>query len=221
MLILYSNDIYSNDNRSLVRNVIIAILVLAVAPILAGQPKEWVTLTGCQYLDAPDNDGDSFRMRGGTKEFTARLYYVDAPETNLRQAERTRDQSIHFGITLDETMKAGVKAKDRVRELLKKPFVIWTRWATAAGRARESRYYVIVQIDGKNLGEILISEGLARTKGMAPNLPTGEKARDYMQRLEDLEREACKKRTGAWATSTIEKCEERDQVSPDPWPQAQ
>src|SRR5207244_2553764 len=88
-------------------------------------------LTDCHYLDAPDNDGDSFRVRGGDKEFTARLYYVDAPETNLRHGDRTHDQSIHFGITLDETMKAGEKAKQRTKELLQKPFVIWTRWATA------------------------------------------------------------------------------------------
>jgi len=199
---------------------IIALLLLAAASIWAGERKEWVTLTDCQYIDGPDNDGDSFRMRGGTKEFTARLYYVDAPETNLKQAERTREQSLHFGITLDETMKAGVKAKDRVRELLKKPFMVWTRWAIAGGRGRESRYYVMIEVDGKNLGEILLSEGLARTKGTAPNLPTGEKARDYMRRLEDVEREACKKRAGAWATSTIETCEERDQptTSPSPMP---
>src|SRR6266571_7509037 len=120
----------------------------------AGEKKEWVKLTDCHYVDAPDNDGDSFRVRGGDKEFTARLYYVDAPETNLRQGDRTHDQSLHFGITLDETMKAGEKAKQRTQELLQKPFVIWTRWATAGGRGRESRYYVIVEVDGKSLGEI-------------------------------------------------------------------
>ena len=79
----------------------------------AGEKKEWVKLTDCHYVDAPSNDGDSFRVRGGDKEFTARLYYVDAPETNLQQPERTREQSIYFGITLDETMKAGEKAKQR------------------------------------------------------------------------------------------------------------
>jgi endonuclease YncB( thermonuclease family) len=181
---------------------VVAVLLASATKIYASAKKEWVTLSDCQYLDAADNDGDSFRVRAGDKEFTARLYYVDAPETNLRQAERTREQSIHFGITLDETMKAGVKAKERVRELLKKPFVIWTRWATAGGRGRESRYYVIVEIDDKNLGEILINEGLARTKGVAPNLPTGEHAGAYMQRLEGLEADARQKKIGAWSTST-------------------
>ena len=170
----------------------------------AGEKKEWVKLTDCHYVDAPFNDGDSFRVRGGDKEFTARLYYVDAPETNLQQPERTREQSIYFGITLDETMKAGEKAKQRTKELLQKPFLIWTRWATAGGRGRESRYYVIVEVDGKNLGEILVSEGLARVKGVAPNLPNEEKGKAYMERLDDLENAAREKRLGAWTTSAAQ-----------------
>ena len=101
-------------------------------------------------------------------------------------------------------MKAGEKAKQRTKELLQKPFVIWTRWATAGGRGRESRYYVIVEIDGKSLGEILVSEGLARTKGMAPNLPSGEHAKAYMERLDDLESAAREKHLGAWTTSKTE-----------------
>src|SRR5213082_2874851 len=173
----------------------------------AGEKKEWIKLTDCRYIDAPDNDGDSFRVRGGDKEFTARLYYVDAPETNLRQGDRTHEQSLHFGITLYETMKAGEKAKQRTKELLQKPFLIWTRWSTAGGRGRESRYYVIVCVDGKSLGEILVTEGLARAKGMAPNLPSGEHAKPYMERLDDLESAAHEKRLGAWTTSTSQKPE--------------
>ena len=174
--------------KMIARALVVLLLLIALSSkTSAGDRKEWVKLTDCHYVDAPDNDGDSFRVRGGDKEFTARLYYVDAPETNLRQGDRTHEQSLHFGITLDETMKAGEKAKQRTKEFLQKPFVIWTRWATAGGRGRESRYYVIVEIDGKSLGEILVTEGLARTKGMAPNLPSGEHAKAYMERLDDLE----------------------------------
>src|SRR6266404_9484608 len=170
----------------------------------AGDRKEWVKLTDCRYVDGPDNDGDSFRVRSGDKEFTARLYYVDAPETNLRQGDRTHEQSLSFGITLDETMKAGEKAKQRTKELLQKPFLIWTRWATAGGRGRESRYYVIVEVDGKDLSEILINEGLARTKGVSVESPSGEKAKAHMERLDDLESAARGKHLGAWATSKNE-----------------
>src|SRR5213082_1500253 len=168
----------------------------------AGEKKEWIKLTDCRYIDAPDNDGDSFRVRGGDKEFTARLYYVDAPETNLRQGDRTHEQSLHFGITLDETMKAAEKAKQRTKELLQKPFVVWTRWATAGGRGRESRYYVVIEADGKSLAETTVSEGLARTKGVSVISPNGEHAKAYMERLDDLESAAHEKHLGAWATST-------------------
>src|SRR5437016_5400940 len=191
--------------RMIARALVVLLLLVALSyKTSAGDRKEWVKLIDCHYIENPDNDGDSFHVHGGDKEFTARLYYVDAPETNLRQGDRTHDQSLHFGITLDETMKAGEKAKQRTKELLQKPFVIWTRWATAGGRGRASRYYVIVEIDGKSLGEILISEGLARTKGMAPNLPTGEHAKAYMERLDDLESAAREKHLGAWTTSKTE-----------------
>jgi len=180
------------------------LLVTFVGSGSAGDRKEWVRLTDCHYLEAKDNDGDSFRVHAGDKEFTARLYYVDAPETNLRQGDRTHDQSLYFGITLDETMKAGEKAKQRAKGLLQRPFVIWTRWATAGGRGRESRYYVIVEVDGKSLGEILVTEGLARTKGVTPNLPSGEHAKAYMERLDDLESVAHEKHLGAWATSAAQ-----------------
>lgn len=182
--------------------LLVGLLLAAVGqPASAGDRKEWVKLTDYHYVEGKDNDGDSFRVHAADKEFTARLYYVDAPETNLRLGDRRRDQSLHFGITLDETMNAGEKAKKRVQELLQKPFVIWTRWATAGGRGRESRYYVIVEVDGKSLGEILVTEGLARAKGVAPNLPNEEKGKAYMERLDDLESAAREKRFGAWGTS--------------------
>src|SRR5438477_5137491 len=174
--------------------LLVGLLFAAVGqPASAGDRKEWVKLTDCRYVDGPDNDGDSFRVRSGDKEFTARLYYVDAPETNLRQPERTHEQSKHFGITMDESMNAGEKAKQRTKELLQKPFVVWTRWSTAGGRGRESRYYVIVEVDGKDLSEILINEGLARTKGVSIESPSGEKAKAHMERLDELESAAREK----------------------------
>ncbi len=187
------------------RNILFVALLFSVAGTgYTSEKKEWVTLNDCKYVDWKDNDGDSFRVRCGDKEFVARLYYADAPETNLVYAERTREQSVHFGITLDETLKVGVKAKERVATLLQKPFVLRTRWASAAGRARETRYYVIIDVDGRSVAEILVSEGLARAKGTAPNLPSGEKAHAYMERLAALEDEARTKGVGAWSTTTKE-----------------
>jgi endonuclease YncB( thermonuclease family) len=177
------------------------LLSVAVRQSRAADRRNWVVLTNCQYVASKQNDGDSFRVRSDTNEFVARLYFVDAPETNLEYPERTREQSEHFGVTLDETMKAGRTARDMVREFLQEPFVVRTRWATAAGRGKEPRHYVLVEAGGKSLAEALVSQGLARTKGVTANLPNGEKAKAYVEKLEALEREAWQKRLGVWASS--------------------
>jgi endonuclease YncB( thermonuclease family) len=127
--------------------------------------KKWVMLTGCQCVTHPSNDGDSFRVRCGDTGFIARLYFVDAPETNLGYPERTREQAEYFGATLDQTMKAGKEATDLVRQTLREPFTVWTRWGDAGGRSKERRYYALVQVNHTWLDEILVSKGLARRKG--------------------------------------------------------
>jgi endonuclease YncB( thermonuclease family) len=110
-----------------------------------------------------------------------------------------------FAFFPSKSMKAGVKAKERVQELLQKAFVILTQWANAAGRGRESRYNAFVEVDGKSLAEILVSEGLARTKGVRHVLPNGEKSKSYVERLNALEQEAKENRLGAWSTAAEEK----------------
>jgi len=117
------------------------------------------------------------------------------------------EQSKHFGGTLDEALRAGDKAKIRVREILQGPFSVHTREATAGGGGKEPRYYALIEIGGKPLAEILVAEGLARTKGIFPNLPSGEKGKAYKARLEALEDEAHQKRLGVWANSTMAKAQ--------------
>ena len=151
--------------------------------------------------------GDSFRVRSGTNEFRLRLYFVDTPETNLIYPERTRQQSEYFGVTLDESMKAGRQARDLTRDTLREPFVVWTRWAIGAGRSKEPRYYGLVQVGTNGLAEVLVRNGLAQPKGLRPNLPTGEKATAYVDRLLTLEAEAKKQRAGLWASSPEKKKE--------------
>jgi endonuclease YncB( thermonuclease family) len=57
----------------------------------------------------------------------------------------------------------------------------------------------MVEVDGKQLDEILVSKGLARPKGVAVNLPHGERARDKFDKLRQLEGEAKAKGAGIWA----------------------
>jgi micrococcal nuclease len=184
------------------RSLIVSLLLCVIAGAgYASESKPWVTLTNCEYVVTKYNDGDSFRVRSGTNEFTLRLYCVDAPETTMSYPERVHQQSEHYGITMDESLKVGAQAKERVQELLRAPFIVRTRWASAAGRGRETRYYGFVEIGGKSLGEVLLSEGLAQTKGILVSPPSGEKASVYKQKLEDLEQAARQKRLGAWATT--------------------
>jgi len=42
---------------------------------------------------------------------------VDAPETNLCYPEQTREQTGHWGITLDERLKTVIQARDATRAL--------------------------------------------------------------------------------------------------------
>ena len=172
----------------------------------AAERREWATLADCRYVAHKNNDGDSFHVRCGAEEFVLRLYFVDTPETNLTYGDRTREQAEHFGATLDETLKAGAKARVFVRDTLNAPFTVLTRKAYAHGAARDPRYYGMVIVGGdhaggKGLDEILVLAGLARVKGVAVNIPGGEKARAHSQRLLLLEEHAKQKRRGLWSAA--------------------
>lgn len=155
----------------------------------------------------------AFEYGSGTNEFNLRLYFVDAPEPNLRYPDRTREQSEYFGVTLDDTIKGGVKAGETVRELLQQPFVVRTRWATAGGRSREPRYYGFVEVGGTNLAELLVAQSWARTKGVMTTLPSGEKSKAFADKLRALEAAAREKRLGVWANSPPPKPETGRQQS--------
>jgi endonuclease YncB( thermonuclease family) len=187
--------------------VIVLSLCLACSPSwgAAHKTKKFVMLTGCQYVANPSNDGDSFRVRCGDKGFIVRLYFVDAPETNLAYPQRTAEQAQYFGATLDQTMQAGKKATDLVRQMLQAPFTVWTRWGNAGGRSKERRYYTLVQVDHKWLDETLVSKGLARRKGVITNLPDGQNWRVHADKLDVLEAETKKQHLGAWGGSRVEK----------------
>jgi endonuclease YncB( thermonuclease family) len=173
-------------------------LFLFTALTATAAPAPWSRLEGCSYVPHANNDGDSFHVRCGADEFVLRLYFVDTPETHLLYPERTREQAEHFGATLDDTLKAGARARSFVREALRGPFTVTTRKASAPGRAKDPRFYGMVEVGGKNLDEMLVLQGLARAKGVAASVP-GEKARAHAQRLQLLEEQAKQKGRGLWA----------------------
>ena len=175
------------------------LLFLLVFSVQAAEKKEWQTLTDCRYVAHKNNDGDSFHVRCGGDEFVLRLYFVDTPETNLTYGERTREQAEHFGATLDDTLKAGARARVFVRDALNAPFTVLTRKAYAQGAAKDPRYYGTVTVGGRGLDEMLVLAGLARVKGVSVSIPGAGKGRAHAQRLQVLEEHAKAKRRGLWA----------------------
>jgi len=170
----------------------------------AADRKEWEQHSHCRYIEQKYNDGDSFRVSCGVKEHILRLYYVDAPETNMSNPARVGEQREYFKVTIEDVLSTGEAATKRVHDLLQQPFSVSTKWAVAGGRSKEPRYYGLIDVGGKRLTEILISEGLARTKGVVVNLPNGEKATAYLAKLRGLEREAKNQRKGIWAHSRMQ-----------------
>lgn len=181
----------------LVRTIALMFAIIS-ADVTPAERKQWERLTQCRYVAKEYNDGDSFRVNCGGREFVLRLYFVDAPEANLTNGARVGEQRAYFGVTIEGILAAGERAAERVREVLREPFVVSTRWAGGAGRSAEPRYLSLVEIGEKRLIEILLGEGLARTKGVAVNLPTGEKSKTYLVKLRDLERQARDQKRGVW-----------------------
>jgi len=175
----------------------LAALLLALA--CQAQEKKWMTLD-CLYVADKSNDGDSFLVQCGRERFFVRLYFVDAPETNMDFPERVRQQYEYFGVTLDELTRAGSTAREYVQRILaSRRLAVHTRKAFAQGRSKHTRYYGLVQVDGRYLHEILLEEGLARNRGSAVVLPSGEKAKAHVRALQVVEDRARAFRKGVWA----------------------
>lgn len=156
------------------------------------------------------NDGDSFMVMAGGREFQLRLYFVDAPETYLSdryqdQRRRVAEQARELGgITPEQAVEVGIEAKDFMREQLGgKPFTVYTYWEQVYDG---DRYYGFVELaDGSDLGTRLVEQGLARihTKGPGSKekpVPTPDGASFFQHRdkLESIERQAQRAKRGAW-----------------------
>ncbi len=185
---------------------IMVMRLLSAIPAVALQ-----MITGCTLIDAPGNDGDSFRVRTPEDgDHIVRLYYVDCPETAAgteADVRRIRNQTAHFGLPSHvETVAFGQQAAARTREVLQKPFTIYTAFAGAGGRSAEGRIYAFVRIaDGQDLAELLVREGLARAFGVRRATPEGVHHLEADERMRDLELAAALGRKGVWARSDTER----------------
>jgi DNA uptake protein ComE-like DNA-binding protein len=182
---------------------LVAFLLLAGSSVVLGQ--ELQKFENCHLAAEADwADGDSFPVKlPDGKEIVLRLYYVDcneisaATETDQR---RVRDQSSYFGIDDHQvTLESGRRAAGEVKKLLANPFTVHTAFASAPGRSARPRTYGFVTLsDGRDLGEVLVGEGLARSYGVRRNTPSGLGSEPAQAKMDDLELGAAIARRGIW-----------------------
>ena len=174
---------------------------LCLLTLSAQAVAPWETLEGCVLAPNPYNDGDSFHVRHGDREFIFRLYFVDTPEVDDSFAERVREQAVYFGIDNKSVMQVGRDSSAFVQQQLSQPFTVVTRWQTAQGRSKLPRFYAFIKVNSQDLGGMLVSQGLARVFGIRATTPDGVPAATARVALLALEDTARHERQGAWTTS--------------------
>ncbi len=182
---------------------LLALALVCAAPVDVGarESKDWIVLENCRFILNPADDGDSFHVSVGTKEYIFRLYMVDAPETDALTPGRLVEQAKYFEITVPQAIEVGEAAKDFTRRKLSEPFTVFTRMSDAMGRSKIQRFYAFVQTREGDLGEQLVRNGLARNYGYKAVPPGLKNSRAELERLQQLEDEARAEKIGGWGVS--------------------
>jgi len=174
----------------------------AVADLCArDQSKDWIALKDCRLIPNPANDGDSFHVSAGEKEYLFRLYFVDAPETDEMTPRRLVEQAKYFNITVPEAIEVGRAAKDFTQEKLSQPFTVFTHMSDALGQSRLERFYAFIETKEGDLGEQLVRNGLARSYGFKTAPPGVTSSRIEVEKLQQFEDEAKRDKIGAWGVN--------------------
>jgi endonuclease YncB( thermonuclease family) len=155
-------------NRALV--VLGILLALSISGALTGThrsaapaAKPFERLDGCTLIAHRWNDGDSFHIRTADgREIVARLYFIDAPETETAWRDRLAEQAEYFGITSEEAATVAREAAAFTSKKLVGTFTVWTRWRNALGRSALGRVFAVVIVNGSDLNELFVENGLAR-----------------------------------------------------------
>jgi hypothetical protein len=118
---------------------IVAVCVLWITSFAfsaRAESKAWIVLKDCRLIPNPANDGDSFHVSVGDKEYLFRLYFVDAPETDEMTPSRLVKQAKYFAITVPQAIEVGRAAKEFALEKLSEPFTALTHMSDAMGQSR-------------------------------------------------------------------------------------
>ena len=166
------------------------------------QSRDWIVLKDCRLIPNPANDGDSFHVNAGEKEYLFRLYLVDAPETDEMTPRRLIEQAKYFSITVPQAIEVGRAAKDFTQEKLSQPFTVFTHMSDAMGQSRLERFYAFIETKEGDLGEQLVRNGLARSYGFKTAPPGVTTSRIEVEKLQQFEDEAKRDKIGAWGVNT-------------------
>ncbi|NCD33012.1 MAG: hypothetical protein EOL87_06270 [Spartobacteria bacterium] len=182
---------------------------MACAGVVCAAEAEWTVWKHCRLVpNESANDGDSFWINNGSRDYKVRLYFVDTPESEKKEswaAQRLLGQAEYFGVSGDKeyAYKKGVEAKRFTQKLLdgqKEGFTVYTRFRDAMGRGK-GRYYAMIEIENKYLSEYLVEKGLARLNkrnSITDPLPDGQSRKTFERHLRLLEREAKQQGLGGW-----------------------
>src|SRR6266404_3140572 len=182
----------------MIRRVLFVAVVFWTATVDLSARGNWIVIENCRLILNPANDGDSFHVSAGDKEYIFRLCLVDAPETEGTNPARLIEQAKYFEITVPQAIEVGEAAKAFTREKLSEPFVVFTRNSGAMGRSKIERFYAFVQTKEGDLGEQLVRYGLARVYGTKFIPPGSSSSQAELQKLEQFEDEARKDQIGGW-----------------------
>ena len=162
--------------------------------------EKWETIRNCRLIPNTSNDGDSFHVDANGQEHIFRLYFVDCPEAEFSGlvTERIKQQAAEFGISEEATVEIGKKAAAFTAAVLSRPFTVLTRGQDAMGRSKLKREYAFVTTaDGKDLGELLLEQGLARSHGESA-APSGKSAKSLWSKYDGIQARAKSAKAGAW-----------------------
>ena len=194
--------------------------------------EDLIELKNCTLVKTDWADGDSFRVKDADgKQYTFRLYCVDCLESHVNDttdARRMRAQRRYFGIarhggsattSITAAKNLGKQAAVLVEQELQKPFTVHTSFADGRGDGKYKRYYAFITTSsGKDLGEQLVSLGLARAFGVYRKTPQGRSHDEQRSWLRDIELQAAAKKAGVWALTDwdslpIERQKEREEMA--------
>jgi len=158
----------------------------------------------CSLVDSEYNNGDTFLLKTNDGVvFDAHLYGVDAFETSNEFPSIVSEQAKYFGITNEQAIELGNKAREFIKTQLTKGHqtktIAFTTPAFNFLKKDSNNKSVLdgeIIVDGESLACLLVKNGLVRIYGTIPH--TYPESIVSREKLLQLEAEAKREKVGGW-----------------------